>query len=363
MKPLNTFVSKSFLLCTRFLQLLGKIFHLSYEQIAIILNLYIQGSILMLSGALPFTAGIYTCFHGFGWTMIICVIASLGYLSMYVMGYRWLLHRFKDTSNVYFDLCVQDLNRVSAAWKISYQMVNLLIFVVWWLSLVCFNSITAYLIATHDMPASAKYHSVQTFDVLSEIEEVPNYIYPDAWNSVLGHMEQDTISGRFQVGKYDKLYVVPQSLVEYCPQKEPSRKYSLDGKEITEGEYYDHAQYLWRVESVGGSLPPIEVFGTAPKLVFEGDLDQNGTDEFGILDTWLASGWRHYSIYTFHEGQWKYLIEPISTFTTLRASGKELARIGPEPGTISISFSEISNRCPPDGIDTIVRAGYYSISD
>lgn len=132
--------------CTSFLQLLGKVFHLSYEQVSIIFNLYLQGSLLMIFGLFPFGATIYAC--GFEWVKIACLFATLGYFSVYAMGFRWLLRRYKNTSNIYFDLCVQDLMRLSAAWNISYRTVNLLIFVVWWLSLVCFNLIAAYLIAS-----------------------------------------------------------------------------------------------------------------------------------------------------------------------------------------------------------------------
>ena len=57
-----------------------------------------------------------------------------------------------------------------------------------------------------------------------------------------------------------------------------------------------------KVASSDGRFPLLEVFGVHPLLVFEGNLDQNGTDDFGILDTWMTSGFRSYRVYTFHKG-------------------------------------------------------------
>ena len=42
-----------FALCVLFLQGLGKCFRLTYEQISVIFNLWIQGGVLVLSGCLP----------------------------------------------------------------------------------------------------------------------------------------------------------------------------------------------------------------------------------------------------------------------------------------------------------------------
>lgn len=184
--------------------------------------------------------------------------------------------------------------------------------------------------------------------------------YPSAFNSVLGHEESESIVGCFRIDTIDKLMVVPRFMIEYS-EKEPFEEFFLDGKKISEEYYREEGQYLWRVVSNSETLPPLDIYGYHPYLVFEGDLDCNGTHEFGILDTWLTSGWRMYSVYTFYAGQWVYLVEPFWTFITLRASGKELVRPSPASGTISITYSGMEAGSSLAGTDTVVIAGYYRI--
>ena len=149
MSSLNTkytthkIIAELFRLCVRFLEFLGKTFKISYEQISIIVNLYIQGTILMISGLLPLFASIYSIIHCIRWIETLCMIASLGYASLFLAGYSRLLSRYKNTSAQYFDLCVDDLMALSKRWGMHYYMVNLLIFVVWWLSLICINVFAA----------------------------------------------------------------------------------------------------------------------------------------------------------------------------------------------------------------------------
>ena len=136
-------IADLFRLCVCFLEFLGKTFKISYEKISIIVNLYIQGTLLMISGLLPLFASIYSIIHGVGWIETLCSIASLGYASIYLVGYSQLLSRYKNTSNQYFDLCVDDLMALSKRWGMHYYLVNLLIFVVWWLSVISINVLAA----------------------------------------------------------------------------------------------------------------------------------------------------------------------------------------------------------------------------
>lgn len=51
-----------FALCVLFLQGLGKCFGLTYKQISVIFNLWIQGGVLVLSGCLPFVQSLMCSF-------------------------------------------------------------------------------------------------------------------------------------------------------------------------------------------------------------------------------------------------------------------------------------------------------------
>lgn len=135
-----------FLLCMGFLLLLGKCFGLSYERISVIFNLYVQGGILALSGALPLVATLWTI-SGLtvGWGAILLSITII-YLSIYVVGFIVLLKHYHPPMDKAFNLCVEDLQWVAKKWHISYHAVNLIIFVLWWLTLIGMNILAAYAI-------------------------------------------------------------------------------------------------------------------------------------------------------------------------------------------------------------------------
>lgn len=62
------------------------------------------------------------------------------------------------------------------------------------------------------------------------------------------------------------------------------------------------------------NIPSIKIencIGGIPENL--GDLNNDGIDEVGILPQWWTSCWMNYKVYTFKNGKWKYLIEPITT--------------------------------------------------
>jgi hypothetical protein len=63
-----------------------------------------------------------------------------------------------------------------------------------------------------------------------------------------------------------------------------------------------------------GSIPSIIIntcIGGTP--VNEGDINDNGTDEVGILPVWETSCWKGYFVYTLDNNQWTEILDPIST--------------------------------------------------
>ena len=138
-----TLVLIPFGLCVGFLLVLGKSLGLSYKQISVIFNLYLQGGLLLLSGVLPLLA--------VGVTMLDCpcvphVLLTLmwgSYFSIYIVGFIWLIRHYHLPLEYSFDLCVADLQKVARYWHISYHATNLIIFVAWWLALVGVNVVMA----------------------------------------------------------------------------------------------------------------------------------------------------------------------------------------------------------------------------
>ena len=135
-------------LCVLFLLLLGKILGLTYKQISVVFNLWLQGVILALSGLAPLGVAIYKLIESFSvsWMIITIILACYGLVYLYAF-LRMLQHYHLPFGDA-FDLCVRDLKWYAKKWHTTYYIVNLLIFVLFYLILLGFNAyICNYLIS------------------------------------------------------------------------------------------------------------------------------------------------------------------------------------------------------------------------
>lgn len=121
----------------------------------------------------------------------------------------------------------------------------------------------------------------------------------------------------------------------------------------------------WELRSSNEKIPRLKLIGESPSLVDEGDLDGNGTCEFGCLDTGHNSQWRTYRIYTLVDYEWRYLVYGDYLFTPewLRHSGVEIAEPGKEKGTVLIHWCGESNALSGVICDTIVAPTFDKIED
>ena len=150
-------------------------------------------------------------------------------------------------------------------------------------------------------------------------------------NSVKGHKEEKCIVGNFTGHGLDSLYV------------EEVWDYSDDDR-----DWNDKVKYY--AKSSNPQIPAIELYGyagCAPKLVYEGDVDGDGKDEWGYLHTWVNSQWRYYRIYNYDNKakKWRFLYydagkDPslLDTTEAIRSSGLDIVEKGPWPGTIRINY-------------------------
>ena len=131
-------------LCVLFLLLLGKLLGLTYKQISVVFNLWVQGFVLTLSGLAPFGIAVYKLFVSFtmGWLLLTIIFAVYGVA--YVNAFIKMLHHYHLSFNDAFDLCVDDLQRLARKWHTTYQMVNLLIFILFYLILLGLNVLICY---------------------------------------------------------------------------------------------------------------------------------------------------------------------------------------------------------------------------
>lgn len=171
-------------------------------------------------------------------------------------------------------------------------------------------------------------------------------------NSVKGHKEELLIVGNFSGLGIDTLYV--------------------DEVINEEAEaYYDKVKYY--AKSNNPDIPSIELYGCyecSPLLVYEGDVDGDGKDEWGYLHTWITSQWRQYRIYNYDNKrkEWRFLYYDtdidsqrlLDTPEYLRGSGVDIVEKGPKSGLIKINYG---TWYPKYEIrDTIVNPTYTSIS-
>ena len=131
-------------LCVLFLLLLGKLFGLTYKQISVVFNLWVQGGVLALSGLAPLGIVIYKMLESFsaGWLVLAIILACYGIV--YVYAFTKMLQHYRLPFNAAFDLCVNDLQRLARKWHTTYQIVNLLIFVLFYLLLLGLNIFICY---------------------------------------------------------------------------------------------------------------------------------------------------------------------------------------------------------------------------
>ena len=131
-------------LCVLFLLLLGKLFGLTYKQISVVFNLWVQGVVLALSGLAPFGIAIYKLVESFsvGWLFLAIIFAVYG--MAYVYAFIKMLQHYHLPFNDAFDLSVVDLQLLAKKWHTTYQMVNLLIFILFYLILIGVNVMICY---------------------------------------------------------------------------------------------------------------------------------------------------------------------------------------------------------------------------
>lgn len=132
--------------CVLFLLGLGKLCGLTYKQISVVFNLWVQGAILMLSGLFVWFSIVYRCYatQDANWLCVAIIYLPVAFL--YVYGFIRMMRHYHLPFNDAFDRCVGDLQKLARKWHTTYQIVNLLIFVVFFLLLLSLNIVSGYLL-------------------------------------------------------------------------------------------------------------------------------------------------------------------------------------------------------------------------
>lgn len=133
-----------FFLCVLFLLLLGKLFGLTYKQISVVFNLWVQGAVLALSGLAPFGIAVYKMMESFSIGLLALSVILALYGIAHVYAFIKMLQHYQLPFNAAFDLCVDDLKKLAKKWHTTYYMVNIIIFVLFYLILLGLNVLICY---------------------------------------------------------------------------------------------------------------------------------------------------------------------------------------------------------------------------
>lgn len=124
--------------------LLGKLCRLTYEQISVVFNLWLQGGVLTLSAILPAVLSVTQLCRGFSMSRLLLPGLLVLYALVYVWAFVRMLRRYHLPFKRAFDRCVHDLQELARRWHTTYYMVNLLIFVFAFLLLLAVNILLSY---------------------------------------------------------------------------------------------------------------------------------------------------------------------------------------------------------------------------
>ncbi|MCQ2209827.1 MAG: hypothetical protein MJZ34_06000 [Paludibacteraceae bacterium] len=121
-----------FQMCVNFLGRLGKTTGLTYAEISVVFNLWVQGGLLVISALIPFVLALVRyCNNTAYFTDVVLTVALL---LIYSIIYCWVFVHYGTSTKYAFDLCVNDLLHLAKLWHTSYYMVNIIIFIIGWLA-------------------------------------------------------------------------------------------------------------------------------------------------------------------------------------------------------------------------------------
>lgn len=124
---------------------------------------------------------------------------------------------------------------------------------------------------------------------------------------------------------------------------------------------YKGFHFKWRVFSKNGSVKDLVLDNKTIGIHFvkEGDLDGNGTDEWGYVTEWPTSNWMCYHAFTNINGEWQHIIEPTPIWlphidpqdsVDYTIKKEDILQSTENAGFLKVKFSDVRN----DGEDFLI---------
>ena len=112
--------------------------------------------------------------------------------------------------------------------------------------------------------------------------------------------------------------------------------------------------YKWRVFTKNKTVKDLilENKTIGIHFVYEGDLDGNGTEEWGYVTEWPTSNWMGYHALTNKRGKWEHIIEPTNIWLphldpqdsiSYRISKEDILQPSEDSGFLKVKFSDVRN--------------------
>ena len=119
--------------CCEIMYALGDLLGLSYQEVCVVGNIYAQGALLVAAAAVPVWFA-FRCESHYSLRVVACVnVLCCSALVLY------FCFRYAPPLAASFDRCVEDLKNLAEAWHTTYVVVNIVIFVLWWVASIFWN--------------------------------------------------------------------------------------------------------------------------------------------------------------------------------------------------------------------------------
>lgn len=125
-----------FYMCCEIMYTLGNLLGLSYKEVCVIGNIYVQGALLLAAAAVPLWYALKQKSH-----YILKTAASVNVLCVSALV-LYFCFRYAPPLVASFDRCVEDLKSLAEAWQTTYVAVNIVFFVLWWGASIFWNLLT-----------------------------------------------------------------------------------------------------------------------------------------------------------------------------------------------------------------------------
>lgn len=132
-KGIRITMESLFYFCCHIMSTLGNLLGLSYQEVCVIGNIYVQGALLVAAAALPLWYAYKQEKH-----YLLKAVACVNVLCCTALV-LYFCFRYAPPLAASFDRCVEDLKNLAITWHTTYVVVNIVIFVLWWLCSIALN--------------------------------------------------------------------------------------------------------------------------------------------------------------------------------------------------------------------------------